>query len=89
MTRMSPILFNKSALPPKGRDPGYGLSSKSRWHISDLLARARNAELDLVEAKVIEPELKQELYLWARLRWYRLDGRRRAERGLTARARQV
>ena len=51
------------------------ISSPPRWRIPDLLARARQVELDLVEARVIEPELEQAVGLWARDRGYRLHRR--------------
>ena len=48
-------------------------TSNPRWRIPDLLARAKEVELDLVEARVIEPGLKHVVGLWARDRGFHLQ----------------
>ena len=69
------MLSSERPRPSVRRIPVPRVAAKPRWRIPDLLARARQVELDLVEMRVIEPELERAVGLWARERAYRLNRR--------------
>lgn len=69
------MLSSERPLPSPRRSRARKVDAEPQWRIPDLLERARQVELDLVETRVIEPELEQAVGVWARDRGYRLNRR--------------
>ena len=67
------MLSRERLQPSVRRIPAQKVAAEPQWRIPDLLERAKQVELDLVERRVIGPELARAVALWARDRGYRLN----------------